>query len=284
MTPAASPTTGRAGGQTAAPAIDPDIARRRRRRMMRNALLPLGSAIAGLLIWEILVRTMEIPSYLLPTPSDVARVLVARWNYLMVNLGYTMFAAMSGFFIALVLGVVLGTAIASSPLVDRIVYPWLVISHAIPKVVVAPLLLVWIGFGVKSGVIFVVFFTFFTIVVNTVLGLKSADPDLLHLVRSMGAGPLKVLWKIKLPNALPNIFTGIKIAATLSPVGAVIGEFVASNRGLGYVIIQAVGSMSIDLAFAAVFLVSAFGVAVWYIAELIEKKSLPWHASQRGPQ
>lgn len=257
-------------------------AARRRRARLRNAFLPVVSALVGIVLWEITVRSLDIPIYLLPAPTAVLEAMVERWSYLMTNLGYTALAAMSGFFIALALGVTLGTAIAASPIVDRIVYPWLVISHAVPKVVVAPLMLVWIGFGLKSGIIFVVFFTFFTIVVNTVMGLKSADPDLLHLVRAMGAGPMRVMLKIKLPNALPNIFTGIKLAATLAPVGAVIGEFVASNRGLGYVLIQAVGSMSTDLAFAAVIIVSTFGVTVWYIAELVEKKCLPWHASQRG--
>jgi NitT/TauT family transport system permease protein len=249
---------------------------------MRNALLPLVSALVGIVLWEAIVRWLAIPGYLLPAPTAVLSAMVERWSYLMTNLGYTALAAMSGFFIALVLGVTLGIAIAASPIVDRIIYPWLIISHAVPKVVVAPLMLVWIGFGLKSGIIFVIFFTFFTIVVNTVMGLKSADPDLLHLVRAMGAGRLRMMLKIKLPNALPNIFTGIKLAATLAPVGAVIGEFVASNRGLGYVLIQAVGSMSTDLAFAAVIIVSSFGVAVWYLAELVEKKCIPWHASQRG--
>jgi NitT/TauT family transport system permease protein len=255
---------------------------RHRRTRMRNALLPLVSALVGIVLWEAIVRWLAIPGYLLPAPTAVLSAMVERWSYLMTNLGYTALAAMSGFFIALVLGVTLGIAIAASPIVDRIIYPWLIIPHAVPKVVVAPLMLVWIGFGLKSGIIFVIFFTFFTIVVNTVMGLKSADPDLLHLVRAMGAGRLRMMLKIKLPNALPNIFTGIKLAATLAPVGAVIGEFVASNRGLGYVLIQAVGSMSTDLAFAAVIIVSSFGVAVWYLAELVEKKCIPWHASQRG--
>jgi NitT/TauT family transport system permease protein len=278
MSQIAATTDAAAPAQTASAVA----AARRRRTRLRNAFLPVVSAMVGIVLWEIVVRSFSIPAYLLPAPTAVLSAMVERWPYLMANLGYTALAAMSGFFIALVLGVTLGIAIASSPIVDRIVYPWLVISHAIPKVVVAPLMLVWIGFGLKSGIIFVVFFTFFTIVVNTVMGLKSADPDLLHLVRAMGAGRLRMMLKIRLPNALPNIFTGIKLAATLAPVGAVIGEFVASNRGLGYVLIQAVGSMSTDLAFAAVILVSAFGVIVWYIAELIEKKCLPWHASQRG--
>lgn len=250
-------------------------------RLWQSVGLPLVSGLVGLVLWEIVVRLFEIPDYLLPPPSDVVVTLVERWRYLMTNLGYTALAAMAGFFVALVLGIVLGVAIASSQTIDRILYPWLVISHAIPKVVVAPLMLVWVGFGLKSGIIFVIFFTFFPIVVNTVIGLKSADPDLLYLVRSMGASRLEVLWKVKLPNGLPSIFAGIKVAATLAPVGAVIGEFVASNKGLGYVLIQAVGSMSISLAFAAVVLVSAFGVLIWYVAEVIERRLIPWHASQR---
>lgn len=250
-------------------------------RLWQGVGLPLVSGLVGLLVWEIVVRAFDIPDYLLPPPSEVAVTLVERWRYLMTNLGYTVLSAMTGFFVALVLGIVLGVAIASSQTVDRILYPWLVISHAIPKVVVAPLMLVWVGFGLKSGIIFVIFFTFFPIVVNTVIGLKSADPDLLYLVRSMGASRLEVLWKVKLPNGLPSIFAGIKVAATLAPVGAVIGEFVASNKGLGYVLIQAVGSMSISLAFAAVVLVSAFGVLIWYVAEVIERRLIPWHASQR---
>lgn len=250
-------------------------------RLWQGVGLPLVSGLVGLLVWEIVVRAFDIPGYLLPPPSEVAVTLVERWRYLMTNLGYTVLSAMTGFFVALALGIVLGVAIASSQTVDRILYPWLVISHAIPKVVVAPLMLVWVGFGLKSGIIFVIFFTFFPIVVNTVIGLKSADPDLLYLVRSMGASRLEVLWKVKLPNGLPSIFAGIKVAATLAPVGAVIGEFVASNKGLGYVLIQAVGSMSISLAFAAVVLVSAFGVLIWYVAEVIERRLIPWHASQR---
>jgi NitT/TauT family transport system permease protein len=250
-------------------------------RLWQSVGLPLVSGLVGLVVWEIIVRAFDIPDYLLPPPSEVVVTLVERWRYLMTNLGYTALAAMTGFFVALVLGIVLGVAIASSQTVDRILYPWLVISHAIPKVVVAPLMLVWVGFGLKSGIIFVIFFTFFPIVVNTVIGLKSADPDLLYLVRSMGASRLEVLWKVKLPNGLPSIFAGIKVAATLAPVGAVIGEFVASNKGLGYVLIQAVGSMSISLAFAAVVLVSAFGVVIWYVAEVIERRLIPWHASQR---
>jgi NitT/TauT family transport system permease protein len=172
--------------------------------------------------------------------------------------------------------------IAASPAVERFVYVWLVVFHAIPKVVVAPLLLVWIGFGLKSSIIFVVVFCFFPILVNTVTGLRSADPELLLLARSLGGSTWQTFRAIRLPSAMPSIIAGIKISITSAPLGAVIGEFVASNRGLGHMLIQAVGSLEVPTAFAAVTVVSVFGIAVWYLAEFFERHAIPWHASQRG--
>ncbi|MCG8358963.1 MAG: ABC transporter permease [Kiloniellales bacterium] len=255
--------------------------RSRWKNLYFGTLLPILSGLAGLAVWEFVVWAMDIPDYLLPPPSMVFETMFERWSTLMSHLWYTTVASVTGFAIALMLGVVIGAAITASRAVDRVLYPWLVIAHAIPKVVVAPLLLIWIGFGLKSGIIFVVVFSFFPIVVNTVMGLKSAEPDLLHLVRSMGATRLQTMWKIRIPTALPHLFSGIKIAATGAPVGAVIGEFVASNQGLGYALIQAVGNLDTDYAFASVIIISVFGVAIWYLAELVERLSIPWHASQR---
>jgi NitT/TauT family transport system permease protein len=255
---------------------------RRRPRQLGTVLFPLAGGVGGLIAWELVVRLMRLPPYLLPAPSHIAVVMGEYWWMLIRQLGFTAFAAGVGFAIALVLGILAGAAITSSRIVDRMLYPWLVISHAVPKVVVAPLFIVWLGFGLKSEIIFVVVFTFFPIVVNTVTGLKSADLELLLLVRSMGANRMQSLWKIRIPGALPSIFAGIKIAATLAPVGAVIGEFVASNQGLGHMLLQAVGSLETPLAFAAVFLISIFGIAIWYAAELVERWTIPWHASQRG--
>jgi NitT/TauT family transport system permease protein len=245
-------------------------------------LLPLLSALIGLALWEAAVDLWAIPEYLLPAPSRVIVSLSQNWPMLVGELGFTALAAAAGFAIALVLGISCGAAITASRTIDRMLYPWLVISHAVPKVVVAPLFIVWIGFGLKSEILFVVVFTFFPVIVNTVTGLKSADLDLLTLARSMGASPLQILWKIRIPAALPAIFAGIKVSATLAPVGAVIGEFVASNQGLGHVLIQAVGSLETTLAFAAVIVISVFGIAIWYLAEWAERLSIPWHASQRG--
>ncbi|MGG5823913.1 ABC transporter permease [Falsiroseomonas sp. HW251] len=245
-------------------------------------LLPVASGLGGLLLWEAAVRFFDLPSYLLPAPSEVFELMLERWPLLLDQLQYTAFAAVVGFVIALAISLSLGALIAASPAFERVIYVWLVIFHAIPKVVVAPLLLVWIGFGVKSGIIFVVVFTFFPMLVNTVTGLRSAEPDLLLLTRSMGASPWQALWTVRLPSALPSIMAGIKISITLAPLGAVIGEFVASNKGLGHMLIQSVGSLEVPTAFAAVVVVSILGIATWYLAEWIERLAIPWHASQRG--
>ncbi len=247
-------------------------------------LIPLLSTACGLLLWQGLVKLYDVPSYLLPAPTEIAGVIVAKAPLLLNELGYTATAAAVGFGIALVISLVLGALIAASPAVERFLYVWLVVFHAIPKVVVAPLLLVWIGFGLKSSIIFVVVFTFFPILVNTVTGLRSADAELLMLARSMGGSPWQVLWTIRLPAAMPAIISGIKISITTAPLGAVIGEFVASNRGLGHMLIQSVGSLEVPTAFAAVTVVSVFGIAVWYFAEYFERHAIPWHASQRSQE
>lgn len=244
-------------------------------------LLPAASAVIGLALWEGSVAYFRLPAYLLPAPSAVLQAMGTFWHVLLSQLAFTAFAAAAGFAVALVLGIGFGAAITASRTVDRMLYPWLVISHAVPKVVVAPLFIVWIGFGLKSEILFVIVFTFFPIIVNTVTGLKSTDPEVLQLARSMGATRWESLTKIRIPNALPSIFAGIKISATLAPVGAVIGEFVASNYGLGHVLIQSVGNLETTLAFAAVVVISVFGIAIWYAAEWVEKLSIPWHASQR---
>ena len=253
-----------------------------RRRISGGTLLPAASILGGLLLWELAVSAFALPSYLLPAPSEVLEVMGERWQLLLDQLSYTAFAATVGFVIALVIALVLGAAIAASPAFERVINVWLVIIHAIPKVVVAPLLLVWIGFGVKSSIIFVVVFTFFPMLVNTVSGLRSADPDLLLLTRAMGGNAWQTLRTVRLPSALPSIMAGIKISITLAPLGAVIGEFVASNKGLGHMLIQSVGSLEVPTAFAAVVVVSILGIATWYLAELVERIAIPWHASQRG--
>ncbi len=249
---------------------------------LRNIFPPLLSALIGLGLWEGLVRYYRVPVFVLPAPSLIVEEMIGNWLYLLTQLGWTVLAALIGVVIAILIGLAAGIAIAISRTADRMITPWLVVVHAVPKVVVAPLFLIWFGFGVQSEVFFVITFTFFPVVVATITGLKSADPDTLQMVRSMGATRLQMLTKIMFPNALPTILSGIKVAISLAPVGAVIGDFVASNQGLGHLLIRAVGDMDTGLAFAAVVLFSIFGVLLWRIAERVEQKLLPWHPSQRN--
>jgi NitT/TauT family transport system permease protein len=244
-------------------------------------LWPLTSGLIGLALWEGLVRFYEVPSFLVPTPSQVVRTIMQHWSYLIGQLAITVFAATLGLVISVLFGLAAGAAIAGSRLIDRLLTPWLVVAHAVPKVVIAPLFLVWFGFGLQSEMFFVVAFTFFPVIVNTVIGLKSADPEQLLMVRAMGATRMQTLRKIQFPSALASICAGIKLAVTLAPVGAVIGEFVASNAGLGHLLIRAVGDMDTPLAFAAVTVFSIFGVLLWRAAEWVESRVLPWHPSQR---
>src|SRR5882757_10981940 len=166
-------------------------------------LWPLLSGAIGLALWEGLVRLFKVPLFILPAPSQVIVTIVDQWAYLLSQLAITVFAAGLGLVIAVVFGLAAGAAITASRLVDRMLTPWLVIAHAVPKVVIAPLFLVWFGFGLQSEMFFVVAFTFFPVIVNTVTGLKSADPEQILMVRAMGATPTKVLRKIQFPSALP---------------------------------------------------------------------------------
>jgi NitT/TauT family transport system permease protein len=246
-----------------------------------GVLWPLLSGAIGLALWEGLVRAFKVPIFILPPPSQVVLTIVNHWSYLLTQLAITIFAAGLGLIIAVVFGLAAGAAITTSRLVDRMLTPWLVIAHAVPKVVIAPLFLVWFGFGLQSEMFFVVAFTFFPVIVNTVTGLKSADPEQILMVRAMGATPGQILRTIQFPSALASICAGIKLAVTLAPVGAVIGEFVASNKGLGHLLIRAVGDMDTSLAFAAVTVFSIFGVLLWRLAEWVERRVMPWHPSQR---
>lgn len=267
----------------AVPRADAAPQRERSGTRLGSVVLPLVSGVGGLVLWEVVVRAWKIPAYLLPAPSAVIAEIVGNGGFLLGQLGVTAIASAIGFAITLVLALAFAMVITASRTLDRMLYPWLVIWAAIPKVVMAPLFLVWFGFGLKSEVFFVVTFTFFPLVVNGVAGLRSADPELLLLARAMGASSLQTMGKIRIPNALPGIFAGIKIAVTLAPVGAVIGEFVASNAGIGHLLVVAVGNMETALAFAGVAVFALFGIALWYLAEAAERFMLPWHASQRAP-
>src|SRR5437870_5031829 len=252
------------------------------RRILESELArPLILIVVIFVLWDLVIRIFKIPPYLIPAPWDVAKMLVAEWPRLWRESLFTAYATLGGFGLSILFGIPIAMLIAYSRLVESFVYPLLVFSQSVPKVAIAPLFVVWFGFGIVPKVIAAFLLGFFPVVVATVQGFKSVEADVIDLARSMGASPLKVFLKFRLPTALPAIFSGLKVSVTLAVVGAVVGEFVGSNAGLGYVLQKANGTFDLPLMFAALVILSMVGVLLFLVIELIERWMLPWHASQR---
>ena len=234
------------------------------------------------LIWEIVVRLAAIPTYLLPPPSAVLFEIWQEPRWYAVHSAYTVGACLLGFFVALVVGVLAAIGIVYSRILEYTLYTFLVSLNSIPKIALAPIFIIWMGTNLSSKVAISMLIALFAIVIDTVLGLRSVEPDVLDMTKSMRATPLQVLWKIRFPTALPAMFAGMKVAISLALVGAIAGEFVASNVGLGYVILTAQGMMQTTRVFASILLLGVIGTALFYIVTIIERLAVPWHVSHRG--
>ncbi|HWH83824.1 MAG TPA: ABC transporter permease [Burkholderiaceae bacterium] len=233
------------------------------------------------MLWDLTVRVFKIPPYLIPPPLAVVRELGKEWQMLLVQSLPTLYATLGGFAASVLVGVPIAMWIAYSRAVESFVYPLLVFSQSVPKVAIAPLFVVWFGFGIVPKVIAAFLLGFFPVVVSTVQGFKSVEPDVIDLARSMGAKPLAIFLKFRLPQALPSIFSGLKVSVTLAVVGAVVGEFVGANSGIGFVLQRATGTFDLPLMFAALVVLSTMGVLLFLVVELVERWLMPWHASQR---
>ena len=252
-----------------------------RRWITSPALRPLLLIVVLVVLWDIVIRVFGIPPYLVPKPLSVVKTLGSEWPMLWRQALPTLYATLGGFALSAAIGVPIAMWIAYSRVAESFVYPLLVFSQSIPKVAIAPLFVVWFGFGVVPKVIAAFLLGFFPVVVSTVQGFKSIEADVIDLARSMGAKPIKVFLKFRLPQALPAIFAGLKVSVTLAVVGAVVGEFVGSNSGLGYVLQKANGTFDLPLMFAALVILSMIGVLLFLVIELVERWLMPWHASQR---
>ena len=251
------------------------------RWLIHPATRPFWLILILLVLWDLGIRLFKIPPYLVPNPLSVVKQLGPERPMLLREALPTLYATLGGFALSAIVGVPIAMWIAYSRVVESFVYPLLVFSQSIPKVAIAPLFVVWFGFGVVPKVIAAFLLGFFPVVVSTVQGFKSIEPDVIDLARSMGANPLKIFIKFRLPQAMPAIFSGLKVSVTLAVVGAVVGEFVGSNSGLGYVLQKANGTFDLPLMFAALFILSMIGVLLFLVIELVERWLMPWHASQR---
>jgi NitT/TauT family transport system permease protein len=229
-----------------------------------------------LVIWQLAPPLLKIREYLLPGPASVVRAALnfsIPWH---THLTVTTLEILGGFVLAGAAGVALGVAIAWSPTIARALVPFLVFVNTLPKVAVAPLFLLWLGYGVVPNVLIAALIGFFPVVINTAVGLTQVDDELLDLGRAFGAPTWKVFLKIRLPNALPYVLSALKITATAAVVGAIVGEFVASQAGLGMVIVNAQTNLNTAVAFAALGWISIIGLALYGAVSLAARWWAPW--------
>jgi NitT/TauT family transport system permease protein len=248
---------------------------------MRDWLPPLTTLALLIAGWQVVVVAFRVPEYLLPAPSGIVGAMVAEWRYLATHTLVTLYEILIGFALASAIGVSLAMLIVYSPVVERGIYPLLAASQAVPKIAVAPLLIFWAGLGLLPKVLVAFAISFFPVVIDTVVGLRSVEPEMLHLARSMGAGERKIFFKIRFPSALPNLFAGLKVAVTLAVVGAIVGEFIQADQGLGYALQQATSVLNTRLAFATIAILAVMGIVLFFTVEWVERRLTPWSAARR---
>ena len=244
---------------------------------IRSVLYPVGSIVLILVIWEAATRLLHVPVFLLPPPTVIAESMYLNAGVLMQESIATTWEITLGFGLSIVIGVPLALAIFLWPPFARTLYPLLVSSQAVPKVAIAPLFIVWFGLGLMPKVLIAFLIAFFPVVINTAMGLAAIEPEKIYLARSMGLGAFATFFKIRLPNALPSIFAGLKISITLAVVGAVVGEFVGGQGGLGYLLLIANGSMDTALLFGGLVALTLLGVIFFALVAVVEHLVLPPH-------
>lgn len=266
--------------------LEAGIRERRRDRARRERIgafiYPVGIMVALIAVWEAAARLFSIPPYLLPAPSEIVLSMESNSAVLIKESVGTTFEILLGFALSVAVGVPLALAIYLWRPFARAVYPVLVSSQAVPKVAVAPLFLVWFGFGLLPKVLIAFLIAFFPVVINTAMGLASLEREKIYLAQSMGLGSIATFFKIQLPNALPSIFAGLKISITFAVVGAVVGEFVGGQGGLGYLLLIANGNMDTALLFAGIVALTLLGIVLFALIGLLERLVLPPHAVERA--
>ncbi len=252
-----------------------------RRVSVSDLLYPIGAILFLLILWQLVKAAFEIRDYLLPSPIQVISELGQSWLFLINHSYITIYETLSGFLASIVIGVPCAILIVWFRPVEKALMPILLLSQTFPKVAIAPLFVIWLGFGVLPKVFVSFLISFFPIVISMAGGLRSVENDMLDLAKSMSATSWQQFLKIRIPWALPHLFDGLKVASALSIVGAVIGEFVGAEKGLGHVIIVANSNMETSLLFAAICILGAVGLILYLIIIRLERWLLPWHASVR---
>ena len=245
-----------------------------------KALRPLTLTAGLALLWQLLVSLTGVPPYILPGPLPVARTLAAQLPLLAGHLGTTLAEIVLGLALGTVLGSSAALAMILSPLLKRWMLPVLVVSQAIPVFALAPILVLWLGYGMASKVAMAVLIIFFPVASSFYSGMRRTDADLLELARIMDARPLKVLTAIIIPSALPAFASGLRVATAVAPIGAVVGEWVGSSRGLGFLMLHANARMQIDLMFAALAILAAASLTLYFVVDRLLDRLVYWQAGE----
>jgi len=245
-----------------------------------ESAMPWIFVLALLGLWELASTVLNIPAFVLPRPTVVAASLYRQFGPILDNAWTTLIRTLAGFAIAVVLGVLLGVAIGASRLVYRGLYPVLVGFNSIPKVAVVPVFVIWFGIGTVPALLTAFLVSFFPIAVNVATGLATIEPELLDVMRSLGATKRKILTKVGLPRAMPYFFASLKVAITLAFVGTIISETVASNKGIGYLMMAATANFDTPLVFAGLFVIAVMGIVMYALFAVIEQRTTFW--AKRG--
>ena len=250
------------------------------RRALGDYVIPAATLIGALVVWEAASRAFHVPRFIMPAPSAI---LAEGWEWRYRFIGHswvTLYETLGGFALSIAVGVPLAVLIVYSPLMKSALYPLIVLAQSVPKIAIAPVLLLILGYGEIPKIIVAFLVAFFPVVVDTATGLAATPPELLDLSRSYRASPFKTFLKVRLPMALPFFFAGAKVAITLSVIGAVVGEFVGSDKGLGYVILSATSYWKTELAFSAMILLSVMAILLFGAVSLAERVLCPWLNSE----
>jgi NitT/TauT family transport system permease protein len=238
-------------------------------------------ALALVVIWELLILVFRVPEYLVPSARTVLQATVDQWQLLLTHTLVTLVEVAGGFVAAAVLGIGAAVLLGYSEWLRRVLMPVLVLSQTVPKIAIAPLLLIWFGYGMAPKIIITFLICFFPIVISALTGFVSMEKEVEILARSMGASGSHMFAKFRFPAALPFIFSGLKVSITLAVVGAIVGEFVGSDRGLGYLLLVANSNLDTPLLFSSLIVLTIIGMLLFYFVETIERWSIPWHVSQQ---
>jgi NitT/TauT family transport system permease protein len=240
-----------------------------------------GIILIFILIWEFYVKASGISKFVLPSPSDIGKAIVflLQQDYFIANFWITVTSILTGFAIAIVFGTVVGVALGKSRLAERLANPFVIGSQVTPKVALMPLFLLWLGFGVESKIAIVALLSFFPVLKNTILGVRSIEKGHKDLFVVIRAGPWKRVWSLEVPAVMPYVLTGIETASVLAVTGAIVGEYLGGSKGMGAMIVASLNSLQTDQMFATIIVLTVFGFAFYSAISVIRRFAVPWHGS-----